>query len=197
MKQMEVQLTDKRERAAQHRIGNMSQEEMYCAYAPIASLVCQRILYPLGTKEDVEELVQDVMCHLLTHPEKYDEDRAGFSTYVAVVARSRALNMRKKLSRMKTVPMEGVLELGWEDNRAVEKEALTDLISRTLKSLKPKEQKLFSMRFLYHMTISEIAEYSGSSRAAVDIKICRLRKKLEKIFAAEGIIIREKGNQEV
>lgn len=172
-------------------IPNTSQEELYRACEPVARLVSRRILYPLGTREDVEEVVQDVMCCLLTCPEKYDQDRAGLKTYVAVLARSRALNLRRKLSREQTVPMEGMLEIGLEDNRVMEREELKDLISRTLKALKPKEQKLFTMRFLYHMTITEIAEQGGLSRAAVDIRICRLRKKLEHIFSEEGIIIRE------
>lgn len=173
---------------------NIGQEELYRACAPVAGLVSQRILYPFGTREDVEEVVQDVICHLLTHPEKYDRDRAGLKTYVAVLARSRALNLRKKLSREQTIPMEGILEIGSEDNRIMEKEELKDLISCTLKALKPKEQKLFAMRFLYHMTIAEIAEQDGLSRAAVDIRICRLRKKLEKVFSENGIFIRENRN---
>ncbi|PNV62122.1 hypothetical protein C0033_10745 [Clostridium sp. chh4-2] len=197
MKQNKIKLPDDGKRNVDYQISGMDQEELYRTYAPAARLVCQRILYPLGTKEDVEEVVQDVMCELLTCPEKYDECRASFKTYVAVVARSRALNMVKKLSRLKMVPMEGVLEIGLEDNRAVEWEELKDLIKQILKSLKPKEQKLFSMRFLYHMTIEEIAEQSGSSRAAVDIRISRLRKKLEKIFSEEGITIRENRKQEV
>ena len=168
-----------------------SQGQLYQTYAPVARQVCSRILFPVGTPEDVEELVQDVMYQLLAHPEKYDQKRAGLGTYVAVMARSRALSRRKQLSGARTVPMEGILELGYEDNRALEQAELGELIRSVLGRLKQKEQQLFAMRFLYHMTMEEIAGKLGISRRAADIRICRLRKKLEKIFAGHGLSVRE------
>ncbi len=167
------------------------QGHLYQTYAPVARQVCSRILYPVGAPEDVEELVQDVMYQLLAHPEKYDQERASLGTYVAVMARSRALSRRKQLSGTRTVPMEGVLELGYEDNRALEQAEMRALVQSVLGQLKQKEQQLFAMRFLYHMSIVEIAGKLGISRRAADIRICRLRKRLEKIFAGHGLAVRE------
>lgn len=169
------------------------QYELYNRCAPVARQVVGRILCAVGSSEDVEELVQDVMWELLEHPEKYDESRGNLTTYTAVLSRSRALNARKKLLNSRTIPLEGILELGYEDNRAVEELELKELVSRILTSLKPREQKLFTMRFLYHMTIEDIAGQGGCSRRAVDIRLSRLRRKLERIFAAEGIILRSDG----
>ena len=168
-----------------------SQGRLYQTYAPVARQVCSRILYPIGTPEDVEELVQDVMYQLLVHPEKYDQERAGLNTYVAVMARSRALSRRKQLSDSRTVPLGGILELGYEDNHALERAEMRDLVRSVLLHLKQKEQRLFAMRFLYHMPIEESAGPLGISRRAADIRICRLRRKLEKIFAAQGLAVRE------
>lgn len=172
------------------------QEELYHRYAPVARQVIKRILCPIGSQEDVEELVQDVMWELMEHPDKYEKDRGSLSTYVAVLSRSRALNYRKKLRDIRTVPIEGMLEIGYEDNRCMEEMELKELVGRILRSLKPKEQKLFAMRFLYHMTIHEIAGHMGCSRGAVDLRISRLRRKLEKVFSEEGIAIRCHGQQD-
>lgn len=172
------------------------QGRLYQTFAPVARQVCSRILYPVGTPEDVEELVQDVMYQLLVHPEKYARERAGLSTYVAVMARSRALSRRKQLSDSRTVPMEGILELGYEDNHALEQAEMRDLVRSLLRHLKQKEQRLFAMRFLYHMPIEEIAANLGISRRAADIRICRLRKKLEKVFAGQNLGVRECGSKE-
>lgn len=171
------------------------QERCYDQYAPVARQVINRILYPAGSREDVEELVQDVMWELLEHPEKYQEERGSLTVYVAVLSRSRALNARKKLGCLRTVPMEGMMELGYEDSRLVKELELKELVGRILASLKPREQRLFTMRFLYHMTIEEIAVHLKCSRGAVDVRISRLRRKLETLFAAQGITIRTDGRK--
>lgn len=93
------------ERAAQRRRGfhdaqaAENAEDLYARYFPLARATAARFLQGTGSDEDAEEVADDVMLELLAHPEKYDGGRGGLSTYVCVLARSRALNRRRALTR--------------------------------------------------------------------------------------------------
>ena len=167
---------------------------LYQTLSPVARQVIKNILIHAGAQEDVEELVQDVMYEVLAHPEKYQSERSSLGTYTAVIARSRALNHLQKLKKLKTVSLEGLMEIGYEPDSGEDggesRILLKEMVTFALNSLKPREQKLFAMRFLYHMQIDEIASRMGCTRGAADIKLSRLRKKLRKILEAQGIQIR-------
>ncbi len=163
------------------------EEIFYDRYVPVARAVAARILYPSGTKEDIEEIAQDVMCEIIMNYEKFDESRGSLETYVRVMARSRALNYRKRQPRYHLVPLEGELELSTEDEDMAE---LKELVGEVIERLKPKEKILFTYRFLYHLTPKEIAEKTGCSRRAVDSRLTRLKKKLVRYFQDNGIAVK-------
>lgn len=79
-------------------------EDLYARYFPLARATAARFLQGTGSDEDAEEVADDVMLELLAHPEKYDGGRGGLSTYVCVLARSRALNRRRTLTRRPASP---------------------------------------------------------------------------------------------
>ena len=81
-------------------------EDLYARYFPLARATAARFLQGTGSDEDAEEVADDVMLELLAHPEKYDGGRGGLSTYVCVLARSRALNRRRALTRRACLPLE-------------------------------------------------------------------------------------------
>ena len=81
-------------------------EDLYARYFPLARATAARFLQGTGSDEDAEEVADDVMLELLAHPEKYDGGRGGLSTYVCVLARSRALNRRRTLTRRACLPLE-------------------------------------------------------------------------------------------
>lgn len=75
-------------------------------------------------------------------------------------------------------------ELWIEDEDTAE---LKDLVRRVIGQLRPREQILFTLRFLYHMTPEEIARREECSRRSVDSRLTRLRKKLVKVFRDHGV----------
>ncbi len=160
------------------------EETFYHAYLPVARSIAGRILYPSGTNEDIEELALDAVYEAMKNIGKYDETRGSMETYVRTITKSRALTYRKKQERYQTVPLEGSLELWTEDEDVA---ALKDMVRCVIRQLRPKEQTLFTCRFLYHMTPEEIARREGCSRRAVDSRLTRLRKKLVKAFRDHGV----------
>ena len=68
-------------------------------YSRLLWSVAGGVLQGVGTEEDLEECVADVYVFLWMHPEKFDPLRGSLKSYLAMVARSRALNRRRQLTR--------------------------------------------------------------------------------------------------
>lgn len=75
-------------------------------YSRLLWSVAARVLQGVGTEEDLEECVADVFVFLWMNPEKFDPARGNLKSYLAMVARSRALNRCRQLSRHDAVALE-------------------------------------------------------------------------------------------
>ena len=56
-----------------------------------------------------------------------------------------------------------------------------------VESLSQRERALFTLRFLYGMESRELARRLGMTRGGVDVALLRLRRKLKKQLAQQGI----------
>ena len=68
-----------------------------------------------------------------------------------------------------------------------EEAALRDGLRRALEGLTAEERKLFTLRFVYEWGGREIGQALGLSQSAVTTRVNRLRKKLKKLLAIQGI----------
>lgn len=163
-----------------------TEEHFYQEYYKTAEYIFRMILPPIGSREDIEEGVQDVLLEVMNHPEKYDATRGGIKNYIRVIARSKAIFMKKRLMKKQTLPLEEDILITYHD------EVLTqEFIRDIIKNLKPKERQLFTMRFLYQMSIEEIGTKLNKSRGTVDTSLSRLRKKLLTQLKEHDIEVKE------
>ena len=79
-----------------------------------------------------------------------------------------------------------MLSLDYRDARPIY-EQVRDGLRRALEGLSGEERRLFTLRFLYGWPPAEIGARLGLSRAAVDKRVSRLRGKLKKLLALQGI----------
>lgn len=164
----------------------ITDEELDARCRPVALSTAAALLRGLP-REDAEECANDVMLRLLSHREGYDPARASLETYVRVMARSEALTRRRRAGPQ-LLPLEEELYLtdGPE-------EYIGDILEAVLDGLREQERALFTLRFLYGLDGKETARRLGMSRGAVDVAVARLRSKLKKLLAAQGITLAEKG----
>ena len=92
-------LLDRDERAMDHIINK---------YARLLWSVVRAILTSIAPEEEMEECVADVFIQLWNAPEKFDPRRGDLKTWLCLVARSRATDRYRRLSRESTISLEDV-----------------------------------------------------------------------------------------
>lgn len=163
-------------------IRGLTDEELDARCRPVAMSTAAALLRGLP-REDAEECANDVMLRLLSHREGYDPARASLETYVRVMTRSEALSRRRRAGPA-VLPLEE--ELYITDGP---EEYIGDIVETVLSQLKEQERALFTLRFLYGMDGKETARRLGMGRGALDVAVLRLRRKLKKLLAEQGVTL--------
>lgn len=163
-------------------IRGFTDEELDARCRPVAMAVAAAILRGLP-REEAEECANDVMLRLLSHREGYDPARASLETYVRVMARSEALSRRRRAGP-EALPL--AEELYITDGP---EEYIGDIVEKVLAQLTQRERALFTLRFLYGVDGKETALRLGMGRGALDAAVLRLRRKLKKLLAEQGVTL--------
>ena len=161
-------------------------QRIYDTYHALVRTVVSRILDQAGTPEDTEECTQDVLWEFLQGPDKWDPSRGSEKTYLCMLARSRAKNRRKKLLAGAAEPLENHA-LIFTVPDGTERTAVRDGLRRVLEGLSREERRLFTLRFVYGLSSAELGGVLGLSPNGVDARVSRLRKKLKRLLARQGL----------
>jgi len=162
----------------------------YDKYNPQIRIIVTRILNSSGQARDIDDCVNDVYLKLMEKLHLYNESRGNMAAFVAVVARSTALdyckgNMRKNSELVGDDKIDFLIEPIEVENK-VEFQMLIDNI---LKKLNEQENVLFTLRYLLFYSPDEIAKSFKINRNAVDGRLNRLKHKIKKLLLKGGITI--------
>lgn len=140
-----------------------------------------KVLGPLGERGAIEECVNDVFLAIWDNSQQFSGSTEDFRKWVYTVARYEAIDYYRRMKRQPLaceLPQEwSEYEVSAEENLLL-KEAQGDLVM-LLESLPPLDGQIFMLKYLLGMKPEEIARQLGISRAAVDNRVYRGKKKLE------------------
>ena len=162
----------------------------YEKYNPQIRATVARILKYAGKVQDIDDCVNVVYLELMEKLQQYNETRGTLGAFVAVIARSAALNYCKSSMR-RTSELVGDDKLDFLAN-PVEYEGEVEfklLVENILEKLNKKERLLFTMRYIYFYSPEEIAKAMQIKRSAVDMRVNRLKKKIKDFLIKGGIMI--------
>ena len=116
--------------------GIMARDESVMAYvieknARVLWSVVYPVLTGIGNEQDMEECVADVFIHLWTRPESYKPEKGKLSSYLSIMARTKAIDRYRMICRKKEEPLE---------EEAMQRLA-ADCFSQPLETLLDKEYK--------------------------------------------------------
>jgi len=144
----------------------------------------------LHNPEDAEEVLQEVFVHAWNHADRYDPSRSSVSTWLVMIARSRAIDRlrSRKVSDRTTTELQreksnehtspaGVANVLEEERRKRVREELGHL--------PPEQRQVLDLAFYGGMSQSEIARTTGIPLGTVKTRTLLAMKKLRKALGDE------------
>jgi RNA polymerase sigma-70 factor (ECF subfamily) len=159
----------------------MRQNNFKATLLPIIDKLFRLALSITGSKEDAEDVVQDVLLQLL---KKEDWEKIEhIEAYCFRSTRNRALDtIALKDNRIEALPED--FDFPAQDNIEQKIETLEqiDMIDKWLKKLPEKQQTIFRLREAEELSYKEIALIMNITEEQVKINLFRLRRKLKEYF---------------
>ena len=150
--------------------------------------VAKSILMNLGSEQDIEECVQDVFIEAWDNIDKFDESRGSMKTWLLILCKYKALNIKKVLiKKSKIVDIEDLQLSSREtiEENLLFKERKGEVIE-AINSFNPTDKEVFLRRYFMEQSVEYIISCMSLSRQAVDNRLWRGRKKLREILGFQG-----------
>ena len=150
---------------------------------PIASAVLKNA----GSEQDVEECVADVFIQLWQHPDHFNPQRGTLKSWLCIVARSRAQDRFRKLSRCNTVSVDDVMLIGrmGVHDYIVQEENKRE-VADALNQLSLIDREILIRRYYYEQKPREISLAMNLSVKEINNHLYRSKQKLRKAVSLKG-----------
>ncbi len=143
----------------------------------------------LDSREDAEEALQDVFLRVWQQAGRF-EGRSSFSTWLYRVAANIARDsLRRRRTRVGTVPLAEVSALATADAQADALEGLareehSRLLRQGLHALRPEDRLVLVLYYAEQMRYDEICAVTGHSYPVLKIRLLRARRRLRGVMDA-------------
>jgi len=160
---------------------------LYDRYAAAVLAVAKRIL---GSLAEAEEVLQEVFLHVWNHAGRYDAARSSVSTWLILIARSRAidrLRTRKVVERTHETSAQGnpVEHASPEGLENVFLQERRERVRGEMAKLPEEQRQVLEMAFYEGLSQSEIAAKAGLPLGTVKTRTLLAMKKLRSALRDE------------
>ena len=141
-------------------------------YSRLLWTVAGDVLRGVGSEEDLEECVADVFVCLWMNPEKFYPARGSLKSYLCLMARSRALNRLRQLSRQSALPLETLPPTEEpEAEDLLESRQRSEALRAAIDQLREPDREILVRRYYDGQKPREIAE-------ALDLPVKQIENRL-------------------
>ncbi|MCI0764128.1 sigma-70 family RNA polymerase sigma factor [Bacillus sp. TL12] len=150
-------------------------------YLPLIKGITHKVLIPLKNDGLIEECINDIFLSVWHNANKFHGEAEDFKKWIAAIAKFKAIDYYRKANKEVEITSD---DLDVNKGRSAEDEFIViedrNELVKIINELEPVDQKIFIMKFLLGFKTEEIGEKLGLTRAAVDNRIYRGKKKLQK-----------------
>ncbi|MDS0527620.1 sigma-70 family RNA polymerase sigma factor [Clostridium sp. SHJSY1] len=151
-------------------------------YLPIVKAAVYKVLFPINREELVDECINDVFLSVWKNAKKFSgEEDLDFKKWIYKISKFKAIDYYRKINKISEVSFD---ESNLPINNSVEDEVIYSEdkkeILKLVNKLEPIDREIFIMKFFLGAKSCDIAKKLGITRAAVDNRIYRGKKKLSK-----------------
>jgi len=160
---------------------------MIHTYSKLLWVVAGGILGSIGTTQDIEECISDVYVQVWKNPMAFNHKKGSLKTFLAVIAKSKALNVYRKLSRTKMVELDEAVNSADSDllDYILEKEMSRELYA-AITSLTEPDKEILIRRYFFDEKPSIIATKISLSVKEVKNRLYQSKLKLRSKLAKSG-----------
>lgn len=169
-------------------------EETICLvmekYSKLLWTVVDAVLKNVGTAQDVEECVADVFISLWQRPGQFDPSRGKLKSWLCIVARSKALDRYRQLTRRDTVSIDDVMLIGrmGVQEYVIQEETKRELIA-AIDGLSPFEREILIRRYYYDQKPRDIAVALDIPVKQIENHLYRSKQKLRNAVSQKGGLV--------
>ncbi|CAI8744137.1 MULTISPECIES: sigma-70 family RNA polymerase sigma factor [Bacillus] len=150
-------------------------------YLPLIKAIVHKVLIPLKNDGLIDECINDIFLSVWNNANKFHGEPEDFKKWIAAIAKFKAIDYYRKVSkRVKATSDDFDVNTGKSaEDELIVMEDRNELM-KLIHELEPVDQKIFIMKFLLGLKTEEIGEKLGLTRAVIDNRIYRGKKKLQK-----------------
>lgn len=154
-------------------------------YSRLLWSIASAVLKNVGSEQDVEEVVADAFIFLWEHPGKFDSKRGSLKSLLCIVARSRAIDRYRELSRRSTLPLEEAVladQFGMQE-KLLQEENRRELLA-AVNALGEPAREILIRRYYYDQKPRQIAVALNMTVKQVDNSLYRSKRQLREVLLA-------------
>jgi RNA polymerase sigma-70 factor (ECF subfamily) len=158
------------------------------AYNKLLWVVAGGILSSIGTTQDIEECISDVYIELWRNPKKFIRQKGTLKNYLAVIAKNKALDRYRVLSKNKIVEMDEAIKASDDDllDYIIDKEMYAALYE-AINSLAEPNKEILIRRYFFEEKPAYIAEKTAIPVKEVENRLYQSKLKLRNILTGKEI----------
>jgi len=149
-------------------------------YLALIKGIAYKVLSPFKNEGMVDECVNDIFLSIWHHAKDFDGDSAKFKSWICSIAKFKAIDYYRKAAKNNEV-LSDYLEP--TPSNSVEKDLLQNEnrseLMQLISQLEPIDQQIFIRKFFLGEHSEDIARTLGKTKASIDNRIYRCKKKLK------------------
>lgn len=156
---------------------------MIDTYSKLLWVVVGGILGGIGTVQDIEECISDVFVQVWKNPKAFNQQKGSIKTFLAVIAKSKALDTYRKLSKVKIVEIDEAIQASDDDllDYIVDKE-MCQALYLAIESLTELDKEIVIRRYFFEEKPTRIAESIALPVKEVENRLYQSKRRLRKIL---------------
>jgi RNA polymerase sigma-70 factor (ECF subfamily) len=153
-------------------------------YGMLLDPIYRFIYWNLGSREDAEDLAEEVFVRCLANIEAYNPKRGTFKAWAFRIARNALMDHhRRRIRRPQEELKEDTANGAAPAGERIEEEQRAEALRATLAELNPTQRQVVIMKYFAEMSNAEVAQALGRSQGAINAiqhrALCRMGKMLE------------------
>ena len=159
------------------------------AYNKLLWVIVGGVLNNTGAREDIEECISDVYVSLWKNPGAYDVRKGSLKTFLAVMAKRKALDKYRQLTRIKIIELDEAVSASDDDLlEFIAKKDLYNELYEAIRSLGEPDREIMIRRYFFDEKPSGIAGKTDMPVKEVENRLYQSKLRLRKLLGDKEVI---------